>query len=450
MAVRDMTRGNIVRQLVGYTIPLVLGNIFQLAYNAVDSMIAGRFIGAEALAATGMAGPVMNILILGISGICIGAGVLMSSFFGSGSIEKLKRELGTLLVSGTVFSVVLTALGVIFIEPLLTVLNVPESIHDMTATYLRVVFIGVPFTYFYNALSAALKSVGDSTTPLKFLLFSSILNLVLDIIFIGFLGFGIRCSATTTVIAEAVSALLSFYYIYRHVEILKIRRNDWALDGSMLKTIISYGSITALQQSVQPIGKLMIQSAVNSLGVNVIAAFNAVTRIDDFALTPEQSISHAVTTFTAQNLGAGKEKRIRTGLREGLMLEILYGIFIGLVVFAFKDSVMRLFSSDAESDMVIVEGVKYLSTMSLFYILPGLTNGIQGFMRGMGRMKTTLIATTIQVVLRVIFTFALIAHLGITAISLACAIGWIAMMIFEYPYAFFFLRKRKKKFLQEG
>ena len=207
----------------------------------------------------------------------------------------------------------------------------------------------------------------------------------------------------------------------RTPKILKIRRNDWALDGSMLKTIISYGSITALQQSVQPIGKLMIQSAVNSLGVNVIAAFNAVTRIDDFALTPEQSISHAVTTFTAQNLGAGKEKRIRTGLREGLMLEILYGIFIGLVVFAFKDSVMRLFSSDAESDMVIVEGVKYLSTMSLFYILPGLTNGIQGFMRGMGRMKTTLIATTIQVVLRVIFTFALIAHLGITAISLACA-----------------------------
>ena len=135
MAVRDMTRGNIVRQLVGYTIPLVLGNIFQLAYNAVDSMIAGRFIGAEALAATGMAGPVMNILILGISGICIGAGVLMSSFFGSGSIEKLKRELGTLLVSGTVFSVALTALGVIFIEPLLTVLNVPESIHDFSSVH---------------------------------------------------------------------------------------------------------------------------------------------------------------------------------------------------------------------------------------------------------------------------------------------------------------------------
>lgn len=450
MAETKMTENSPFKHMVRYAVPLVLASAFQLFYNAADSIIAGRFIGREALAATGIASPIMNLLILSISGLSIGSGVLMSQHYGAGEEGKLKRALSTLLLFGLIFSVSVAMIGFILTEKILMWINTPEDIMPMSITYLRIIFLATPFTYFYNALSAALKSVGDSTTPLKFLLFSSILNLVLDIIFIGFLGFGIRCSATTTVIAEAVSALLSFYYIYRHVEILKIRRNDWALDGSMLKTIISYGSITALQQSVQPIGKLMIQSAVNSLGVNVIAAFNAVTRIDDFALTPEQSISHAVTTFTAQNLGAGKEKRIRTGLREGLMLEILYGIFIGLVVFAFKDSVMRLFSSDAESDMVIVEGVKYLSTMSLFYILPGLTNGIQGFMRGMGRMKTTLIATTIQVVLRVIFTFALIAHLGITAISLACAIGWIAMMIFEYPYAFFFLRKRKKKFPQEG
>ena len=394
MAVRDMTRGNIVRQLVGYTIPLVLGNIFQLAYNAVDSMIAGRFIGAEALAATGMAGPVMNILILGISGICIGAGVLMSSFFGSGSIEKLKRELGTLLVSGTVFSVVLTALGVIFIEPLLTVLNVPESIHDMTATYLRVVFIGVPFTYFYNALSQALKSVGDSKTPLKFLMATSILNAALDLFFIGCLGFGIMCS--------------------------------------------SYGAVTALQQSVQPIGKVMIQGAVNTLGVATIAAYNAVTKIDDFAYTPEQNISHAMTTFIAQNRGAGNKERAYKGFVRGLVIETVYFVMLAAVVLALNRVIMHLFISGEGADAVVAEGERYLFVMAFLYVFPAFTNGIQGFFRGVGKMKTTLVGTCIQASLRVIFTFILVPYMGIVGICFACAIGWICMLAFQIPAYYHF------------
>ena len=445
-----MTENSPFKHMIRYAVPLVLASAFQLFYNAADSIIAGRFIGREALAATGIASPIMNLLILSISGLSIGSGVLMSQHYGAGEEGKLKKALSTLLIFGLVFSVSIAFIGFILTDRILIWINTPQDIMEMSSTYLKIIFLATPFTYFYNALSAALKSVGDSSTPLKFLLFSSVLNLVLDIIFIGFLGFGIRCSATTTVIAEGVSAVLSFYYIYRHVEILKIRKKDWTFDKSMLKTIISYGSITALQQSVQPIGKLMIQSAVNSLGVNVIAAYNAVTRIDDFALTPEQSISHAVTTFTAQNRGAGKERRIRVGLREGLLLELIYGIFIGIVVFLFKDDVMRLFSSEEDAENVIIEGVKYLSTMSLFYILPGLTNGMQGFMRGMGKMKVTLIATSIQVVLRVIFTFALITGLGISAISIACAIGWTAMMIYEYPYALIFLRRRKQKYPLES
>ncbi len=441
-----MTENSPFKHMVRYAVPLVLASAFQLFYNAADSIIAGRFIGREALAATGIASPIMNLLILSISGLSIGSGVLMSQHYGAGDVAKLKKALSTLLLFGLFFSLSVAAIGFILTEKILTWVNTPENIMDLSAAYLRIIFLATPFTYFYNALSASLKSVGDSSTPLKFLLFSSILNLVLDIIFIGMLGFGIRCSAITTVVAEAVSAILSFYYIYRHVDILRLGKNDWSFDKSMLSLIISYGSITALQQSVQPIGKLMIQSAVNSLGVNVIAAFNAVTRIDDFALTPEQSISHAITTFTAQNLGAGKEKRIRTGLREGLFLEILYAIFIGLTVFSLRGVVMTLFSAGEDSDLVILEGIKYLSTMSFFYILPALTNGMQGFMRGMGKMKITLVSTSIQVVVRVIMTFILISSMGITGISLACALGWMLMILFEYPYAFTFLRKRKSKF----
>lgn len=438
MAVRDMTRGNIVRQLVGYTIPLVLGNIFQLAYNAVDSMIAGRFIGAEALAATGMAGPVMNILILGISGICIGAGVLMSSFFGSGSIEKLKRELGTLLVSGTVFSVVLTALGVIFIEPLLTVLNVPESIHDMTATYLRVVFIGVPFTYFYNALSQALKSVGDSKTPLKFLMATSILNAALDLFFIGCLGFGIMCSALTTTVSEVLSALLCFIYIYRRVPVLSLRPRELRVDRGMLGATLSYGAVTALQQSVQPIGKVMIQGAVNTLGVATIAAYNAVTKIDDFAYTPEQNISHAMTTFIAQNRGAGNKERAYKGFVRGLVIETVYFVMLAAVVLALNRVIMHLFISGEGADAVVAEGERYLFVMAFLYVFPAFTNGIQGFFRGVGKMKTTLVGTCIQASLRVIFTFILVPYMGIVGICLACAIGWICMLAFQIPAYYHF------------
>ncbi len=439
-----MTENSPFKHMVRYAVPLVLASAFQLFYNAADSIIAGRFIGRDALAATGIASPIMNLLILSISGLCIGSGVLMSQYYGAREDEKLKKALSTLLLFGLIFSLSVSIIGFFLTERILVWVNTPEDVMGMSATYLRIIFLATPFTYFYNALSSALKSVGDSSTPLKFLLFSSILNLVLDIIFIGFLGFGIRCSATTTVIAEAFSAILAFIYIYRHVDILRIGKNDWGFDRSMLSKIVSYGSITALQQSVQPIGKLMIQSAVNSLGVDVIAAFNAVTRVDDFAFTPEQSIGHAITTFTAQNKGAGKEKRIVTGLREGLLLEILYGFFIGIVVFIFKEEITGLFTTGENASLVIAEGVRYLSTMAFFYIFPALTNGMQGFMRGMGKMKITLISTTIQASLRVIFTYLLIDILGIRAISIACAIGWIAMMIYEYPYAYFYMKKRKR------
>ena len=249
----DMTKGSIVRSLVSYTIPLVLGNLFQLAYNVVDSMIAGHFIGmiaghfigAGALAATGMASPVMNILILGISGICIGAGVLMSNFFGSKDMARLKRELSTLLVSGTLFSIVLTAVAIIFTNPLLRILNVPADLHHDTAVYLRIIFIGVPFTYFYNALSQALKSVGDSKTPLKFLMASSVLNCGLDLFFVGYMGFGITCSAVTTTVAQAASALLCFAYIYRKVPLLSLRTDELKIDRSLLRTTLSTAAVRA-------------------------------------------------------------------------------------------------------------------------------------------------------------------------------------------------------------
>lgn len=435
-----MTEGNITRHLVRYSIPLILGNLFQLTYNAVDSIIAGRFIGKEALAATGMANPVMNIVILGISGICIGAGVLMSESYGAKRYSELKREMSTAVLFGLYFSLAVVVLGIALTRPLLRLLHVPAELMDITTTYLRIIFLGAPFTYFYNALASALKSIGDSKTPLKFLMFSASLNGVLDLIFIGGLGFGIVCSATTTVIAEAVSAVLSMIYIYKHVPLLRLGAKEFTMDGGLLKKTLQFGVITALQQSCQPVGKLLIQGTVNTLGVDVIAAFNAVNRVDDFAFTPEQSISHGITTFTAQNRGAKTVGRIREGFRKGLKLEFCYWVCICAAILLLRRPIMRLFVSGDGAAQIIVLGSQYLGTMAWFYLFPAFTNGIQGFFRGMGNLKMTLYGTLIQTSIRVVMTWILAPVFGIYGIAFACAAGWSVMLLVEVPYYFYYKR----------
>lgn len=441
MAAVNMTEGSITKHLVDYSIPLILGNMFQLTYNAVDSIIAGRFIGKEALAAEGTASPVMNIVILGISGICMGASVLMSEFYGAGQKEKLKREMSTTVIFGCYFSVIIAILGGFFSKFLLGALGVPDEILGKAASYLSVIFLGAPFTYFYNAVSAALKSVGDSKTPLKFLAFSSILNAVLDLIFIGGLGFGIVCSAVTTVVAEAASAVLCIIYVYRKIPMLQLRRGEFTMDRQLLRQTLRYGSITALQQSCQPIGKLLIQGAVNPLGVDMIAAFNAVNRIDDYAFTPEQSISHGITTFVAQNRGAGRKERIRKGFRRGLMLEACYWVFICITITLFRRPLMGLFVT-AGNEGIVALGSSYLGLMALFYVFPAFTNGIQGFFRGMGNMSVTLLGTFVQTSLRVVFVYLLTPGIGLLGVAYACAIGWSVMLLVEVPYYFWFMKDK--------
>lgn len=441
MAAVNMTEGGITKHLVDYSIPLILGNMFQLTYNAVDSIIAGRFIGKEALAAEGTASPVMNIVILGISGICMGASVLMSEFYGAGQKEKLKREMSTTVIFGCYFSVIIAILGGFFSKPLLGALGVPDEILGKAASYLSIIFLGAPFTYFYNAVSAALKSVGDSKTPLKFLAFSSILNAVLDLIFIGGLGFGIVCSAVTTVVAEAASALLCITYVYRKIPMLQLRRGEFTMDRQLLRQTLRYGSITALQQSCQPIGKLLIQGAVNPLGVDMIAAFNAVNRIDDYAFTPEQSISHGITTFVAQNRGAGRQERIRKGFRRGLMLEACYWVFICISITLFRRPLMGLFVT-AGNEGIVTLGSRYLGLMALFYVFPAFTNGIQGFFRGMGNMSVTLLGTFVQTSLRVVFVYLLTPRIGLSGVAYACAVGWSVMLLVEVPYYFWFMKDK--------
>lgn len=441
---KDMTKGSAAKHIFLYALPLMLSNWFQMGYHAVDSIIAGRFIGKDALAAVGIASPVMNLVILSVTGLSLGAGILMSEFFGAKDFASLRRQFSTALLSGLMLSLAVVLLGITCTPLLMKTLAVPEELFSATGIYLRITFLGTPFTFLYNATAAALKSIGDSKTPLKFLMFSSILNAVLDIIFIGILRFGIVCSATTTVVAEAVSAVLVLVYLAKKVPELCPGKGEWVIDAGLLKKTLKFGGVAALQQSVQPIGKLLIQGQVNTLGTDVIAAFQAVTRIDAFALTPEQSIAQAITTYTAQNRGAKKPERIRRGFLTGMAMETAYWIFIGLVVFSLRRPIMSLFVTGESSENIIAIGARYLLLMSVFYLWPGMTNGVQGFFRGVGKLKITLLGTFIQTSVRVITTYLLAPSMGIAGIAYACVIGWSLMLVVEIPLCILELHKIQK------
>ena len=443
---RDMTEGRPIGHLWRFALPVLLGNWLQLLYNAVDSVIAGRFIGKEALSAEGIAAPVMNLVILGISGVCIGAGVLMGEAFGAGDLPRLRKTLGGMLRFGMIFCLAVTLLGVWLTPAILAALSVPGDITAMTCVYLRITFLGAPFTFLYNALAAGLKAAGDSKPPLRFLAFSAVLNAALDLFFLGALHFGIVCSAVTTVAAEAASAFLAVFYMLRRTRELLPGKEDLRRDLPLLRRILEYGGPTALQQMLQPIGKVLIQGQVNALGVDTIAAYNAVTKADDFACIPEQGIAASVSAFMAQNRGAGKRERLLPGFRAGLKLELCYFALICTVTLLFREPFVRLFLKEGDAAQIVRIGADYLSLMAFFYIFPALTNWMQGFFRGMGRMKITILLTGIQITLRTACTYVLAPQLGIRGIAVSCAVGWSAML----AAAFLHYRKvlREDKLLQ--
>lgn len=429
---KDLTTGKIMPILVKFTIPLVLGNLFQLTYNAVDSIIVGHFVGKEALAAVGICNPISTLMILFLNGLCMGAGILMGMQYGARDYDTLHRQISTTMISGVIFSALLTLLCVVFAVPILNLMQVDASIMDMTKEYLRIIFVGLVFTFLYNFFSSTLRALGDSNSPLYFLIISAVLNIFGDLFFVVVLKAGSNGCAVSTVLSEALCCLFCIIYIQKKVPVLRLGKKWLVFDASLLKQTIAYGWASAMQQATVQLGKLGIQAIVNTMGVSVAAAFAVVNRIDDFAYTPEQNIAHAMTALMAQNKGAGRNDRMREGFRCGIILEIIYGIAIFLICFTLARPLMLMFVKDEE---VIGHGVRYLHLISIMYLLPALTNGIQGFFRGIGDLKITLISSFVNMGVRVLAAapLVLILDLGIEALPFSYLAGWIGMLIAEVP-----------------
>lgn len=438
---KDLTTGKIMPILVNFTVPLVLGNLFQLTYNAVDSIIVGHFVGKEALAAVGICNPVSTLMILFLNGLCMGASILMGIQYGAKDYETLHRQISTTLLSGAVFSFFLTLVCVIFAVPILLLLQVDPSIMDMTVQYLRIIFLGLMFTFLYNFFSSTLRALGDSASPLYFLIISAILNIFGDLFFVIVLKAGSNGCAISTVLSEALCCLFCIIYIQKKVPILRLGKKWLVFDARLLKKTIAYGWASAMQQATVQMGKIAIQALVNTMGVSVAAAFAVVNRIDDFAITPEQNIAHAMTALMAQNKGAGKNDRMREGFRCGMILELVYGASVMLICLGFARPLMSLFVKDEE---VIGHGVVYLHLIAVMYILPAITNALQGFFRGIGDLKVTLMSSFTNMAVRVIAAapMVLLWNFGIEALPYSYLAGWIAMLLVETPLMLRIYRKK--------
>lgn len=438
---KDLTTGKIMPILVNFTVPLVLGNLFQLTYNAVDSIIVGYFVGKEALAAVGICNPISTLMILFLNGLCMGASILMGIQYGAKDYKTLHRQISTTMLSGVVFSFFLTLFCVVFAVPILHLLQVDASIMEMTRQYLRIIFLGLMFTFLYNFFSSTLRALGDSASPLYFLIISAVLNIFGDLFFVIVLKAGSNGCAISTVLSEALCCLFCIIYIQKKVPILRLGKKWLVFDSRLLKKTIAYGWASAMQQATVQMGKIAIQALVNTMGVSVAAAFAVVNRIDDFAITPEQNIAHAMTALMAQNKGAGKNDRMREGFRCGMILEIVYGAAVMVICQVFAGELMALFVKDEE---VIGHGVIYLHLIAVMYILPAVTNAIQGFFRGIGDLKVTLMSSFTNMAVRVIAAAPMILlwNFGIEALPYSYLAGWVAMLLVETPLMIRIYRKK--------
>lgn len=427
MAVRtgDLTEGGITSTLLRFTLPMMLGALMQQCYNIVDTLIVGRCIGAEALAAVGSAYSLMTFLVSVLLGLSMGSGTVFSLYFGAGNMPGLRRSIYVSLVLTGCAAVILTAVAYFLAGDIIGWLNVPEGISGMLRVYLLIVFSGIPFTFIYNFNAAVLRAVGDSVTPLWFLGLSVGFNIVLDLLFIVGFGTGIAGAALATVISQALAAFgLMAFVLYRRPE-LRIGREDMRLDMTSVKEIASFSSLTCVQQSVMNLGILMVQGIVNTFGTAVMAAFAAAVKIDTFAYMPVQEFGNAFSTFVAQNFGAGKSGRIRRGVRSAFVTSTVFSMAVSVIVFVFAKPLILIFIKPEEAEIIRI-GVQYLRVEGSFYFGIGILFLLYGYYRAVRKPAISVLLTVLSLGTRVILAYVLsaIPSVGVAGIWWSIPIGW--------------------------
>lgn len=396
LAPRDLTQGNPMREIALFAFPLLLGNLAQQLYNTVDAIVVGTYIGDAALGAVGLAGPILNLMIVLFMGISTGATIVVSQYFGAKDRAALSRAVGTIVMITLWSSLVMSVVGVVCSRPLLILLDTPESMLDMASSYLTIIMVGMTGCAFYAILSGVLRGLGDSGSPLVYMLIACILNIILDIGFITVLGMKTEGVAWATIIAQGISGVLCYLRLTRMKETLVLDRTTLHIDRAIVKRIVSLGVPAGLTQMIFSLSSILVQRLTNSLGPNVVTAVTAVMRVDGFAMMPNFTFGIAATTFTGQNIGAKLMDRVHKGAKATLVLALVTSTALTLCILFFGQGLMRVFTQTNE---IVAIGVGMLQVLAVGYIAFGVTQTLQGVMRGAGE---TVIPMWISVITTVI------------------------------------------------
>lgn len=422
----DLTVGNITGRLLKFAFPLMVGNVLQQFYNVADTLIVGRFLGTNALAAVGSSYTLMTFLTSILIGLSMGSSAYFAIQFGKKDYDSLNRGIFLSFVLIGVFTLILNVFVFVSLPWMIHVLQVPVEIHEMIKEYLLCIFLGLFAIFLYNFFANLLRGVGNSLTPLIFLGISAVLNIFLDILFVVFFSWGVRGAAAATVIAQYVSGIGIGIYYYFGFPMLRVKKCHMYWEGGILKEIFSLSFLTCLQQSVMNFGILMVQGLVNSFGTVIMAAFAAAVKIDTFAYMPVQDFGNAFSTFVAQNYGAGKKERIEEGIRRSSAAIFLFCAVISSAVFLFARPLMMIFIPPSETE-IIREGVRYLRIEGACYIGIGLLFMLYGFYRAVRRPGMSVVLTVISLGTRVVLAYLLssISWIGVTGIWVSVPIGWL-------------------------
>ena len=421
---RDLTKGNITKTLLLFSLPMIAGNLLQQFYNIADTLIVGRFLGRDALAAVGSAYTLMTFLTSILLGMSMGAGALFAIYQGQGNTERLKASM--VQAFGLILALTAALYGIVygFIDPIMGFLRVPDEVYGLMREYLWIIFAGLAATFLYNFFSCLLRALGNSVTPLAFLAVSALLNIVLDLVFVLQCSWGVAGAAAATVIAQYVSGIGILVYCLIRCKELRPERRHVQWDGKILREIGNLSLLTCVQQSVMNFGILMVQGLVNSFGPVIMAAFAAAVKIDSFAYMPVQDFGNAFSTFVSQNYGAGKKERIREEIRKAALASILFCVVISALVLLSARQLMLIFIQPHEVE-VLAAGVRYLRIEGTFYWGIGCLFLFYGLYRAVKRPAMSVVLTVISLGTRVLLAYALAGPVGVDGIWAAIPIGWI-------------------------
>lgn len=434
-----------MKLILGFSVPLLFGFLFQQFYNLVDTLIVGKFLGVDALAAVGSTGS-LNFLIIGFCmGVCNGFAIPLAQRFGAGDYRGLRAFMMNAVYLAIVFAVVMTVVTVVFCRSILQMMRTPDNIIDDAYFYIVIIFAGIPATYLYNLVSGVIRSMGDSKTSVIFLTIASILNIVLDLVFIVTFGMGVAGAALATVISQAVSGIGCLIYSRRKFAILHTNEDERRINTSYMKTLCGMGVPMGLQYSITAIGSVILQSAVNTLGSNAVASMTAGSKISMFFCCPYDALGSTMATYGGQNVGAKKMERIRDGLKSCSILGIGYSVVAFAVLFFTGGNLAAFFVENAKAE--IVQNVHlFLIINSAFYIPLAFVNIVRFLIQGMGYSKFAILAGVFEMVARALVGFAFVPVFGYPAACFASPVAWIFADCFLFP-AYFHVYKKTKKIL---